>query len=141
MQRVDVFGGTGRIGRLVTEQFLATGHDVILLVRSPDKVATSDPRLSVHVGQLSDVEAVAGVVRGSDVVTSALGPSLRRGALDWTLARITRPIDGPARGTVRAGFLGRARVGWAMTRADVAAFLVGQLEDETYLRAAPAISD
>ena len=212
-KRVAVFGGTGRIGHLVTEQLLAAGHDVTLLVRSPDKVTSHDSRLSVHVGQLSDAEAVAGVVRGSDAVISALGPSLKRGArgtpvmdgtlvivtameaagvrrfiglatpsvadprdlptlkarllplmaraafpnaltelrgmmlavagsdLDWTLARITRPVDGPARGTVRAGFLGRDRVGWAMTRADIAAFLVGQLEDETYLRAAPAISN
>ena len=61
--------------------------------------------------------------------------------LDWTLARITLPVDRPARGTVRSGFLGRDRIGWAMTRADIAAFLIGQLEDETYLRAAPAISN
>ena len=211
--RVTVFGATGRIGRLVTEQLVAAGHDVQALVRSPDKLSLHDPHLSVHVGQLFDVDAVAGAVRGSDAVISALGPSLRRGArgtpitdgtlvilaameaagvrrfiglatpsvpdprdrptlkgrllplmaraafpnalvelrgmmlavagsdLDWTLGRITRPTDRPAKGTVRAGFLGRDRVGWAMTRADIAAFLVGQLEDQTYLRAAPAISN
>ena len=148
---------------------LAAGHDVQALVRSPDKLSLHDPHLSVHVGQLFDVDAVAGAVRGSDAVISALGPSLRRGArgtpitdgtlvivaameaagvrrfiglatpsvpdprdrptlkgrllplmaraafpnalvelrgmmlavagsnLDWTLARITRPIDRPAR--------------------------------------------
>ena len=42
---------------------------------------------------------------------------------------------------MRSGFLGRDRVGWAMTRADIAAFLIGQLDDETYLQAAPAISN
>jgi hypothetical protein len=61
--------------------------------------------------------------------------------LDWTLARITNPTDRPAKGTLRVGFLGRDRVGWTMTRADIAAFLVGQLSDKTYLRAAPAISN
>jgi nucleoside-diphosphate-sugar epimerase len=61
--------------------------------------------------------------------------------LDWTVARITRPTDRPARGTLRAGFLGRDRVGAAMTRADIARFLVDQLDDTTYLHAAPAISN
>jgi hypothetical protein len=38
------------------------------------------------------------------------------------------------------GFLGRDKVGSAMSRADIAAFLVGQLTDDTFSRAAPAIS-
>jgi hypothetical protein len=61
--------------------------------------------------------------------------------LTWTIVRITNPTDGPAKGTLRVGFLGRDEVGWAMTRADIAAFLVGQLDDTTYLGALPAISD
>ena len=61
--------------------------------------------------------------------------------LDWTLARITNPTDKPSAGTVRAGFLGVDTVGSAMSRADVAGFLVAQLTDDTYLRAAPAISN
>jgi hypothetical protein len=67
--------------------------------------------------------------------------AVARSDLDWTLARITRPTDRPARGTLRAGFLGRDKVGWAMARADIAAFLVAQLTDATYRRAAPAISN
>lgn len=61
--------------------------------------------------------------------------------LDWTIARITNPTDKPPTGTLRAGFLGVDDVGWAMSRADIAAFLVAQLTDTTYLRAAPAISN
>ncbi len=61
--------------------------------------------------------------------------------VDWTIARITRPTDKPATGTIRAGFLGVDNVGSAMSRADIAAFLVGQLTDQTYLRALPAISN
>ena len=61
--------------------------------------------------------------------------------LDWTIARITSPNDKPAKGTIRSGFLGRDEVGSAMTRADIAGFLVGQLTDDTYHRAAPAISN
>jgi nucleoside-diphosphate-sugar epimerase len=61
--------------------------------------------------------------------------------LNWTLARITNPTDKPATGRVRAGFLGRDDVGSAMTRADIASFLLGHLTDNTYQRAAPAISN
>jgi hypothetical protein len=42
--------------------------------------------------------------------------------LDWTIARITRPTGGKPKGTVRAGFLGRDKVGSVMSRADIAAF-------------------
>ncbi|TDO46840.1 putative NADH-flavin reductase [Kribbella sp. VKM Ac-2527] len=61
--------------------------------------------------------------------------------LDWTLARITNPTDRPGVGTLRAGFLGHDKIGGAMTRTDIAAFLVAQLTDSTYLEAAPAISN
>jgi NAD(P)H-binding len=71
----------------------------------------------------------------------ALTAAVSGSGLDWTLARITSPNDRPAKGTMRAGFLGRDRVGSAMTRADIAAFLVGQLTDTQYRQAAPAISN
>jgi putative NADH-flavin reductase len=61
--------------------------------------------------------------------------------LDWTIARITNPTDKPAKGTVRAGFLGRDKVGSSMSRADIARFLIDQLTDDTYHRALPAISN
>lgn len=61
--------------------------------------------------------------------------------LDWTVARIIRPIDKPAQGTVRSGFLGVDQVGWTMTRADVAAFMVAQINDSRYVRALPVISN
>jgi hypothetical protein len=61
--------------------------------------------------------------------------------LDWTIARITRPTGRKPKGTVRAGFLGRDKVGSVLSRADIAAFLVAQLTDETFSRAAPAISN
>jgi len=69
----------------------------------------------------------------TDAVTSS--------ELDWTIARITGPNDQPATGTIRSGFLGRDKVGSAMTRADIASFLISQLTDDTYHRAAPAISN
>ena len=61
--------------------------------------------------------------------------------LEWTIARFTRPTDGPATGNMRAGFLGRDKLGAAITRVDIATFLLDQLDDTGFIRAAPAISN
>jgi hypothetical protein len=61
--------------------------------------------------------------------------------LEWTIARFTRPTDGPPTGSVRVGFLGRDKLGSVITRADIATFLLDQLGDTRFIRAAPAISN
>jgi putative NADH-flavin reductase len=61
--------------------------------------------------------------------------------LDWTIARFTRPTDGARTGTIRAGYLGRDKIGASITRADIAAFLLDQTTDTRFHRAAPAISN
>ncbi|WP_328869302.1 NAD(P)H-binding protein [Streptomyces sp. NBC_00287] len=61
--------------------------------------------------------------------------------LDYTIARISNPTNKPATGSIKSGFLGHDKVGSAMTRADIAAFLVSQLTDTRYQRAMPAISN
>ncbi|WP_406434306.1 NAD(P)H-binding protein [Streptomyces sp. NBC_01589] len=61
--------------------------------------------------------------------------------LDYTIARITNPTNKPATSRIKSGFLGHDKVGSAMTRADIAAFLVSQLTDTGYKRAMPVISN
>lgn len=61
--------------------------------------------------------------------------------LRWTIIRFTAPKDGPRTDRLQVGFYGSDRNGWAVTRADVAAFTAAQVDDDTYLRAAPAISN
>lgn len=59
--------------------------------------------------------------------------------LDWVAVRPPRVSDDPARGDYRVGDLAlgpRSRIG----KADLAAFIVSQLTDDTYLRKAPQIS-
>ncbi|MBK6856544.1 MAG: NAD(P)H-binding protein [Microthrixaceae bacterium] len=90
------------------------------------KVIGFMPRL-MFPNALTEITAMTEAVTSSD--------------LDWTIARITNPTDNAATGTTRSGFLGVDKVGFATTRADIAAFLVGQLTDDTYVRAAPAISN
>ena len=61
--------------------------------------------------------------------------------LDWTIVRFLAPKDGPAKGSVRQGFYGTDKLGFAVTRVDIAAFTAAQVDDPRYIRAAPAISN
>jgi hypothetical protein len=63
------------------------------------------------------------------------------GDLDWTLVRFTAPKDGPANGSLRVGFYGKDRIGFSITRADIARFTADQTHTDTYLHRAPAISN
>ena len=71
----------------------------------------------------------------------AMSQILTDSDLEWTIVRYTRPTDDRAKGAIRAGFLGRDEVGIAVTRADIASFLLDQLDDTRFIRAAPAISN
>jgi uncharacterized protein YbjT (DUF2867 family) len=60
--------------------------------------------------------------------------------LDWTIVRPSAFAD-QSPGPVRHGFAGsESGLRLKIARADVAAFLLGQLEDETYLRRAVSVS-
>lgn len=58
---------------------------------------------------------------------------------DWTIVRVPMLTDDPPTGRVTAATVGRG-LGLRASRADLAAFLLAQLEIDTYLRQAPAIS-
>lgn len=61
--------------------------------------------------------------------------------LDWTIVRFIAPQDTAKQDTLRVGFFGTDKLGFAVSRANIAAFTAGQVDDTTYLRRAPAISN
>lgn len=71
-----VLGGTGGTGRAIVQQALDAGHDVTLLARDPSKVTTPHADLHVVPGDVTDASALAGAMRGQDVVVSAVGRGL-----------------------------------------------------------------
>ena len=72
------------------------------------------------------------MVRTVDVVRSS--------DLDWTIVRVPMLTDDPAKGDVTVAYVGKG-MGARITRADMAAFMLEQLEDGSYLHQAPAISN
>ena len=66
---------------------------------------------------------------------------VRESDTDWTIVRVSLLNNNPGSGRIRAGYLGKKQVGTNISRADLAAFMLRQVEDTTYLRQAPAISN
>jgi hypothetical protein len=60
---------------------------------------------------------------------------------NWTIVRFTAPKDTPKTGKLRVGFYGIDKIGFPVSRADIAAFTAAQVDDDTYVNAAPAISN
>jgi len=70
--KIALFGATGRVGGEVLKLALAEGHEVTVLVRSPEKLAPHD-RLTIIQGDVRDAVTVSQAVAGMDVVFSSLG--------------------------------------------------------------------
>ena len=101
-------------------------------LRDPRDEASLIGRVVPFMGRTFLKRAYRELLEMSQIVTDS--------PLNWTIARFTQPKDGPRKGTVRAGFLGRDKIGASITRADIAGFLLEQTTDTRFHRAAPAIS-
>ncbi|MGI5127778.1 NAD(P)-dependent oxidoreductase [Pseudonocardia sp. CA-107938] len=73
MVKVVVFGAGGRTGRLVVEEAVGAGHEVVAAARGPlDVPGVRTVRVDVR-----DADAVTAALAGQDVVVSAVGPARR----------------------------------------------------------------
>lgn len=115
-------------------------HDVRRLVvvstasaRDPEDAPDPKFRLFVSLVKLGarpayeDIVSTAAVVRSSD--------------RDWTIVRVPLLTNGERTGRVNVGYLGDARLGTFLSRANMADFLLRQIGDTSYLRRSPAISN
>ncbi len=75
---------------------------------------------------LADMSKAVEMVRSSD--------------LDWTVVRLPMLTDDPKTGKVKVAYVGKG-MGSRIARSDIAPFLLDQVEDRTYLRQSPAISN
>jgi putative NADH-flavin reductase len=73
--KIAVFGSTGNVGKLLVEQALAEGYDVVAYARNPSKLTIKNDRLAIVQGELSDEAAIERAVPGVDAVISVMGPS------------------------------------------------------------------
>lgn len=68
---VTVLGASGRAGSQITRELAARGHAVTAIARKPEAILAAENVAAVK-GDASDAEALAVLIKGSDVVISAL---------------------------------------------------------------------
>ena len=64
---------------------------------------------------------------------------LKNSDLDWTLVRFLRPLDTPYKGKVSVGFGNIWFMNFSISREDIGAFMVEQVESKEYIRSMPII--
>ena len=102
-------------------------------VLDPQEKPTWQTRLVGFMGRTGLPRAYNELIGMTDLIKAA--------GVDWTIVRFTAPNNKPKTGKLRVGFYGTDRIGFPVSRADIAAFTAAQIDDDTYLNRAPAISN
>jgi putative NADH-flavin reductase len=71
MAKVVLFGATGFVGGKILDEAVGRGHDIVAVARNGDAIAERDG-VSVRAGSLHDDAFLTEVVKGADVVISAI---------------------------------------------------------------------
>ena len=74
--RVIITGGTGLIGRALTESLAADGHEVIILSRAPGKAATLPKGVRVERWDGRTAEGWGALADGADAIVNLAGESI-----------------------------------------------------------------
>jgi len=98
--RIAVFGANGPTGRHLTDQALATGHEVVAVTRRPGSLAER-PGLTVAVADATDPAAVDAALDGTDAVLSALGARFAKETITTYSASATAITGAMARRGIR----------------------------------------
>ncbi len=69
--KIAVIGGTGRVGSRIVDELARRAHDVTVIVRHPEKVASRSGVTAVQ-ADLFDIDGLAKAVAGHDVAVSAV---------------------------------------------------------------------
>jgi putative NADH-flavin reductase len=72
--KIAIIGISGNVGKRIAEEALNRGHQVMGIARNIDDVAARK-NLSLKVGYINNPEALAGVLKGNDLVVSSVKPT------------------------------------------------------------------
>ncbi len=74
----------------------------------------------------------------ADIIGTAT--TIRESELDWTMVRVALLKDRPASGRLNVGLYGHTRHTFAISREDVARFMLDQIASRDFVYKAPGIS-
>lgn len=66
--RIVVYGATGAIGGLITEEALRRGDTVVGVARDPSKLTISDPHYTAVAGDVTNLDSFKSITQGADAV-------------------------------------------------------------------------
>lgn len=100
MKRILLIGASGFVGTAILNEALDRGHQVMAVVRHPEKIKTVHKNLEVKQGDVSSAKTVTDLCKGVDAVISAYNPG-------WTnpdiAAETTRVYKAIIEGVRKAG--------------------------------------
>ena len=76
MNKIAVFGASGRTGKLFTELALKNGYAVKALVRDPSKFGIQHSNLEVIQGDMADPTKIEETIGGTEAVINLAGPRM-----------------------------------------------------------------
>src|SRR5215207_9736191 len=74
MNKIAIFGASGRTGKLFTELALKNGYKVKALVRQPSRLSLQHSNLEVIQGDTADSAKVEKTIEATDAVIDLIGP-------------------------------------------------------------------
>ena len=126
--QIAVVGAAGRTGKLVTEQALGRGHNVVALARRPDAAGASDSKLRVARADVLDRDTLDGVFADCDAVISTLGIGSSRAATEVYSTGITNVLAAmSAAGASRLAVISASPVGPSEDRPGVGDRIVNSI--------------
>ena len=90
MKTIALFGGSGRTGQHFLKQALAEGYAVKALVRSPEKITTTNDQLTLVSGDVLNYDDVRKTIADTDIVVSLFGHV--KGSPEWLQTNGTKNI-------------------------------------------------
>jgi putative NADH-flavin reductase len=74
MKKVVLIGASGFVGSALLREALDRGHQVVAMVRNPEKITLHHQNLEIKKADVSSIDAVISACKGADVVISAYNP-------------------------------------------------------------------
>ena len=71
--KIVVYGATGNAGKEIVKELLARGHQVTGVARNIDSLKVI-PGVTTQTDDLSNVDAIAAIIKGADAVVSTYAP-------------------------------------------------------------------
>lgn len=74
MKKIILIGASGYVGSAIMKEALNRGMQVTAIVRHPEKITIKDANLTLKKGDVTDIDKIARLSKGADVIVSAYNP-------------------------------------------------------------------